>query len=422
MRDSDRKPRIQKPQHLSIIMPKHTVALAGNAFVTSSNVGADEIIDDNGLANWSSADTVLSVYFCMDSGDSVKVDLVAHLTDGQESSITVTINGAQFPVTLAGARPKTYPVGEVNVSDPGYVKVDLQGVAKNGECFGYVSGLRVTTTSRLKYANDPDSYYWSRRGPSVHMNYAVPANSEYFYNEVTAPTNEDALGSYFMVAGFSAGYFGMQVRENDRCVLFSVWDADNGEKTTLVNHGAGVTAGRFDGEGAGGQAFLVFNWSADTTYRFITRVHHEDRIDHGEQLADNPGSTLYSAWFSSQDSWRYIATWRRPSDSTTFQSGVYSFLENFLDKQGHIGRRVEYGNQWVRDVDGTWSEITTAHYTGDNTARNEQRIDFAGGVENGHFYLRNCGFFSDYVPLDQDFSRTPTVQSPAIDVDTLPMQ
>ena len=47
--------------------------------------------------------------------------------------------------------------------------------------------MSVTTTSALDYANDPANYYWSRRGPSAHMKYTVPANSECFYNEVTVP-------------------------------------------------------------------------------------------------------------------------------------------------------------------------------------------------------------------------------------------
>jgi hypothetical protein len=46
-------------------------------------------------------------------------------------------------------------------------------------------------------------------------------------------------------------------------------------------------------------------------------------------------------------------------------------------------------------------------------------MDYAGGLEGGRFYLRNCGFFADYVGLDQ--SRTCAAgQPPQVDVASLP--
>ncbi|KAF5328819.1 hypothetical protein D9619_011503 [Psilocybe cf. subviscida] len=392
-------------------MSPKTVALSGNSFVTTSPAGASEIINSNGLANWNNPNTITSVYFRMASAGSVTIGLNAYLAGSNNSTVRVTVNGTAFTVHLAGTTPKIYPVGSVHVTAPGYVRVDLQGVTKDGGYFGDASGLTVTTTSTLNFANDPANYYWSRRGPSVHMNYTVPANSEYFYNEVTVPVGQDALGSYFMVAGFDGGYSGIQVNStSERKVLFSVWDADNGQKTTLVSKGAGVVDNSFDNEGSGGQTYLIFNWAAGNTYKFITRIR-----------PDGAGSTLYSAWLFTPESntWRYIATWKRPS-TNTYQSGAHSFLENFLDTQGFQGRRVTYNNQWARNVNGTWSELTTGRFTGDATATNAQRMDYAGGVEGGRFYLRNCGFFADYVALNQNFSRPATGQQPTVDVNALP--
>jgi len=392
-------------------MSAKTVALAGNAFITTAPAGTYEVINDNGLANWSNANTITSAYFRMASAGSVTVGLNAYLAGSNSSTVRITINGTVFTVQLTGTTPKTYPVGTINVTAPGYVKVDMQGVTKDGSYFGDVSGLSVTTTSALDYADDPANYYWSRRGPSVHMGYTVPANSEYFYNEVTVPAGQDVVGSYFMVAGFSAGYSGIQVRENDRWILFSVWDADNG-KTTLVSKGEGVVIEDFGNEGTGGKSYLVFNWVAGNTYKFITRIR-----------PDGSGSTLYSAWFFAPEtnSWRYLATWKRPS-TNTYQSGVHSFLENFSDTRGYTGRRVQYNNQWVRNVNGTWSEVTAGRFTGDATATNAQRKDYAGGLENGRFYLRNGAFFADYVSLNQNFNRPATGQQPTVDVNTLPTQ
>jgi hypothetical protein len=90
---------------------------------------------------------------------------------------------------------------------------------------------------------------------------------------MSIPEGQDTLGSYFMANGFRGGYFGIQVNSpSERWILFSVWDAQNGERTTLVRKGEGVVDNNFGGEGTGGQSYLVFNWKAGTTYRFITRA------------------------------------------------------------------------------------------------------------------------------------------------------
>jgi hypothetical protein len=388
-----------------------TVALAGNAFITSAPAGATEVINSNGLANWTSAATVASAWFRMDAAGSATVAMDARLAGSSSSTVRVTVNGTPFTVNLSGAAGKTYPVGTVYVAAPGYVRVDLQGVSKNGGYFGDVSALKVTTGAGLNYASDPANYYWSRRGPSVHLGYAAPANTEYFYNEVTVPAGLDKAGSYYMANGFGQGYFGIQVKSpSERWVLFSVWDADNGAKTTLVKKGAGVVDNSFGGEGTGGQTYLVYNWAAGATYRFITRAR-----------PDGAGATDYSAWFYAPElaSWRFIATWKRPAIST-YLTGVHSFLENFIDTNGYLGRSALYGNQWARSASGAWTELTTARFTGDATAASAQRMDYAGGLSNGRFYLRNGGFFSPYVPLNQTFTRPATGMVPAVDVNTLP--
>ena len=388
-----------------------TVELAGNAFITSGNEGA--VIGEHGLAGWSNPAAVASTYFRVDGAGPVQVALDASLADGGNSTIRVKINGTPFDVKLAGKARKTYAVGTVNVPAAGYVKVDLQGLTRVKASFGDVTALKVTANAALAYANDPANYYWSRRGPSVHMGYTVPANTEYFYNEMTIPKGQDAIGSYFMANGFGQGYMGIQVKSpSERWILFSVWDADNGAKTTLVSKGAGVVDNAFGGEGTGGQTYLSYNWAAGTTYRFITRAR-----------PDGKGGSDYSAWFFAPETgkWRYIATWKRPAIST-YLTGVHSFLENFIDTLGYTERRVQFGNQWARNVSGAWSEVTAGRFTGDATATNAQRMDYAGGLENGRFYLHNGGFFADVVKTGQNFTRPATGQVPAVDVSALPMQ
>jgi hypothetical protein len=396
------------------------VALAGNAFITSSAPNAAEVITQNGLGNWTSAGTVTSTYFRVAAAPNcsrscpamVTVSLNARLAGSTRSTVRVSINGTPFDVTLAGNVTRNYAVGTVTVP-AGYVKVDLQGVSKDGGYFGDVASIGVSTAATLNYADDPANYYWSRRGPSVHLGYTVPANTEYFYNEVTVPQGQDQIGSYFMANGFNGGYFGMQVKSpSERWMLFSVWDADSGAKTTLVGKGAGVVDNGFGGEGTGGQSYLRFNWVAGNTYRFITRAQ-----------PDGGGGTDYSAWFFAPETgaWKYIATWKRPATSS-YLSGVYSFLENFIDTKGYLERSANYGNQWARSNTGSWTEITTARFTGDATAANKQRMDFAGGLRNSVFYLRNGGFFGSYVPINQSFTRPATGTPPAVDLNALPLQ
>lgn len=391
-----------------------TVNLGGNAFITSASSSASEIINDGGLANWTNASTVTSVYFRLAQTGQLKLGLVARLAGSTASTVKVTINGTAFNVNLSGSSSKTYDVGTVNIAAAGYVKVDIQGVSKNGSYFGDVSAVKIAgtaATTGMNYANDAANYYWSRRGPSVNIGYVTPANTEYFYNELTVPAGEDKIGSYFMANGFGEGYFGMQVKSTtERWMLFSVWDADNGAKTTLVRKGPNVVDNSFGGEGTGGQAYLVYNWLAGNTYKFITKA-----------TPDGAGSTIYSAWFYAPETavWRFMASWKRPNTST-YLTGSHSFLENFIDTKGYLGRKVLLGNQWARNTAGIWSEVTQMAFNGDATAANKQRMDFAGGLENGKFYMRNGGFFANYVTLGQSFTRPTLGTAPNVNVATLP--
>jgi len=389
------------------------VPLGGNAYITQKNANAAEVIASYGLANWTSANTITSVYFRLGQTGQVTVAVRAKVPSGT-SNIRVAINGTAFTVNgLTGNKYQTYQAGTVSITAAGYVKVDLQGLSKTGGYFADVSDLVISgtaTTSGVLFANDAANFYWSRRGPSVHLGYTTPANTEWFYNEVTVPTGEDKIGSYFMSNGFGEGYFGIQVNSAiERRVLFSVWDPSTG-KTTLVRKGPGVVDNSFGGEGTGGQSYLVFNWQAGTTYKFLT-----------QGKPDGAGATIYSSWIYTPETsaWRFIASWKRPN-TNTYLTGLYSFLENFNPEYGWQGRKAFYNNQWVRSTAGTWSELVNANFTADATAQNQQRKDYAGGVENGKFFLRNCGFFANFVNYNTPFTRPATGQQPTVNLNTLP--
>ena len=409
-----------------------TVPLGGNAYITQSKNKPDESIDDTGLHNWDSRYTTISIYVDVLQPGDLRVSLVGGLFGSTQSTVKVSVGGQSQTVTLApaGVANTVFPVGTFRVSQPGYVKIDLQGVSNNGGYFGDISGLQLdgtATAGGLIFANDPGNFYWSRRGPSVHLGFSVPANTEYFYSEVTVPVGEDPVGTYYMTNGFNVGYTGMQVNAaNKRWILFSVWDPPSGS-TTLVAKGNQTIVANFGGEGTGGQSHLICNWRAGSTYRFITRAQ-----------PDGQGNTLFSAWFGSPQGvnacgdngqggnqaqagvkWHFIATWKYPGASM-YQQGVYSFLEGFNPDTGYLDRRANFGNEWAVSSAGTWTEITSAWYDVDPTGYNNQRADFAGGVVGNRFYLRNDGFFTPSVASHQWFNRPPGGIRPDVDLSRLP--
>lgn len=204
-----------------------------------------------------------------------------------------------------------------------------------------------------------------------------------------------------MANDFAQGYFGMQVNSpTERRVLFSVWspyETDNpneipeDSRIILLGKGQGVTTGSFGNEGSGGQSYKVFNWEmAGNTYRFLLK---------GEPSVNN--STDYTAYFFAPETekWTLIASFRRPH-TFTYLKRLHSFLENFSTNTGFIGRKAFYGNQWARDKEGNWYELTNAKFTADATARKGSRLDYAGGSQGNVFYSRTADFLAINTPMD----------------------
>ena len=68
---------------------------------------------------------------------------------------------------------------------------------------------------------------------SVHLAYPAP-ECVAFYNELTVEKSAD--GTYFMAAGWSKGYFGIQeLASGKKLVLFSVWDPTSGDNPKNVD-------------------------------------------------------------------------------------------------------------------------------------------------------------------------------------------
>jgi len=146
-------------------------------------------------------------------------------------------------------------------------------------------------------------------------------------------------------------------------------------------------------------------WKADQTYRFLLK---------GEPSVNN--SSDYTAYFYSPETgkWELIASFRRPK-TKSYLKNLYSFLENFIPETGFISRKGFYSNQWICDKNGTWFELLSAKFTADATARKDSRLDYTGGVENGSFFLKNCGFFDERTQINTQLVRSETANGPSID-------
>ena len=398
------------------------VPMAGNAFLTGSGQGPEDGLSAAGLTLWQNEESVFSVFFRIDRPAALELALKMKVPEGT-SVIEAKIGEARFELKATGPGLGEMPLGKLEVTEAGYVRVDLKGVRRTGAVFAEVTDLVVASHTKgldpvYVKSNEGNMFYWGRRGPSVHLAYQMPRDLEieYAYSELTVPEGGDAIGSFYMANGFGEGYFGIQVKSaTERWVLFSVWspyqtnnlrDIPEADRVVLLAKGEGVKAGEFGNEGSGGQSYKVYPWKTGTTYRFLNSV-----------IPDGKGNSIYTAWIAEAGGgpWQLIARFQRPKTNKHL-TGYHSFLENFMDRNGYLNRRSLNGNQWVRDTAGEWHEITAARFTGDDTARGRHRLDYAGGVDGTGFFLTNGGFFNNPVELDQVFERpAETDRKPEID-------
>jgi len=393
----------------------------GNSWVVNDWQKNRRMITRDGIRNWSDPDDRIQTYFRVDQAGDVWLRLYLRPVVGS-SKITVAMGEKKKEVKLDPGM-EYVDVGAFRFSTSGYHHIELQGLDRSGEVFAEVNGIELRgIDENVEVVYVRDDFYWGQRGPSVHLTYQTPKNRdiEWFYNEITVSEGEDVVGSYFMANGFGEGYFGIQVNsEEERRILFSVWSPydtqDPNEipdeyKIILNKKGEDVYTGEFGNEGSGGQSYWRYMWQAGQTYRFLLRA-----------VPAGNNSTDYTAYFFAPElgEWKLIASFRRPFTQTHIIR-PHSFLENFYTQTGYISRKAHYSNQWVRDTSGEWHELTSAKFTADATARKGSRMDYAGGVEDGLFYMKNCGFFDDFTEIDSYHDRPSSGEKPRIDLDELP--
>lgn len=401
------------------------VPLAGNSFLTSANKTADSISEE-GLTNWRDTASEFSIYVHATTACNIQMGFELGVPEGN-STIQYSLNNKSYPLKITGSAMHATWMDDIFQLQPGYTKITLRGLQKSNSQFAIVKNLLIKSGNASNVfhfvkENSGNRFYWGRRGPSLHLSYETPKdkNIGWFYSELTVPKGSDAVGSYFMANGFKEGYFGMQVNSAaERRILFSTWSPfetndpsaiPDSDKIVLLKKGEGVHTGEFGDEGSGGQSYLIYPWQAGHTYRFLL---------HG--IPDGKGNTIFTAYFFApeESKWLLIASFKRPK-TNTYLTRLHSFIENFIDTNGFLARGCQYGNQWAVDNTGAWYELTKAHFTGDDIANVQYRMDYTGGADKNIFFLQNGGFKNDHTPLKQDFTRTTNTQHPDIDFSSLP--
>lgn len=407
-------------------MPGISLPLGGNTWVNGTMQLSTE-----GISNWNRKEDSFSTWFSVDTPGEINLALKGNLPKGT-SQLRISLAGQEKEIELeAKDSPYEYPIGAFTVDKPAYLEVKVEAISKTGPNFGefthlVLRGAPINEATAFVPDNEGNAFYWTRRGPSVHLRYETQPEDqeiEWYYGEIEVPVGNDVIGSYFMAHGFNGGYFGFQVNsDSERRILFSVWSpfqTDNPneipeeERIKLHAKGRDVYTGEFGNEGAGGQSYLRYMWEAGQTYKFLLR---------GQPLGND--YTRYTAWFYATDDeeWRLIASFERPK-TNSYLKGWYSFLENFNPETGPITRMALYKNQWYRNAGSeNWRGVSKARFTADNTARQNWRSDYAGGVLGEAFFLQNCGFFYPKTPYDQDFQRPHDTTAPVIQLESLPME
>jgi len=221
---------------------------------------------------------------------------------------------------------------------------------------------------------------------SVHLGYPAPEGVA-FYNEMTVEKSAD--GTYFMAAGWSKGYFGIQELANGKkLVLFSVWDPTAGDdpkkvdpekQVKMLHKDDAVRVKRFGGEGTGGQSFFDYEWKTGQTYRFLVTAKR-----------DGDTRTAYSGYFylPEKKEWKHLVTFSTITKGELLK-GYYSFVEDFRRNKVSTTkeRRASFGNGWVKPAKGEWVPLDKARFTADSNPV----LNIDAGAIDGRYFLVTGG-------------------------------
>jgi hypothetical protein len=348
-----------------------------------------DINPDQPLSGWTNPHDHIVWYGQFSMTGELDLALKIRLAPGATARLRLSVGDSAATATVKGSADEmTVPFGKAEIVRPGTQRFELTGLSRSGMDFGSPIAL-VLSGPATEGAHF--SAAKTRGAPSVHLTYPIPkdAKAVWYYNEVTPRVTP--LWTYFCACGFARGYFGIQVNSpTERRIIFSVWDAGtekvDRDKTAAIDRvdllakGEGVYADRFGNEGTGGHSHLVYPWKTGQTYRFLVSAQPEGN------------RTIYSGYFyfPEKHAWGLIARFRAPKDGG-YLRGLYSFNEDFSGANGQRNRLAEFGPQWIKTADGSWTELTQARFTHTRDGVTE-RLDRGAGVTGDRFYLTNGGF------------------------------
>lgn len=370
------------------------------------------LVRERGIIGFGNNNVALAWYGKYKNTGSLQAKIVLLQAARKPGDIKLTV-GKQTVVAKWQARDTEIVFPEVSILKAGYHALRLTTDSKNKIDVANLT-LQGSAVADCHYNLKP-----RKNAASVHLRYPVPADSqvETFYCEMTGL--DDPLWTYYMACGWHRGYFGMQVNsESERRIIFSVWDsgseAEDRDKVgdenrvRLIDKGAGVFAGDFGNEGTGGHSHLKFNWKTGQKQRFVVTAKPIDATH-----------TIYSGYYfrPDQGKWMLISSWKAPREGGYLRR-LYSFSENFVGRNGQLRRKALYGNQWIRDSDGKWTELLESSFSHDATGRKD-RLDRFMGLENGQFFLSHGGFVDGFTESGRRYERPATNNPPMLDLPEL---
>lgn len=363
---------------------------------------------ERGVINWTDPKQSVLWFGEIKTPGKLDVALSVNLPEANAVKFKLSVGGKSVEATADRAGETLVKFGSFDIAGTGYQKFTLESSNPAGDITALV--LDGPAAEGAHFNTEP-----RRNAASVHLFYPVPDKSEITAFHCEATGIEDPVYTYYMAAGFSRGYFGMQVNSlKERRIIFSVWDAAEGQgakdrstvkeenHTKLLAKGEGVHASVFGNEGTGGHSHLVYPWKTGEPQKFVVTAKPEKTF------------TDYSGYWFHPDkkAWTLIASFRAPKDGK-YLRGLYSFSENFGGSNGHLLRKARFGNQWIQTSDGQWSELLKASFSHDGTGK-AARLDRFMGVEAEQFFLSHGGFVDGFTKHGEAFTRPATGKPPVM--------
>jgi len=390
----------------SLIIPAETGYL-------EPDMGGARISRQGGVVNWKDHATQIQWYGNFKKVGKLKVRLQVRGRDVGSIALKLQVGSEdkRRVVKLESNKETDVTFGTFEIAEPGYLPIILKRIPSQDAA---VTALDIIHLELDGEAVEKAHFNLKprRNAASVHLVYPVNENTKVaaFYCEMTAL--EDPVHSYYMACGWHRGYFGMQVNSpTERRIIFSVWDrgneptdpnkVDEVDSVRLVEKGDGVFTGRFSNEGTGGHSHLKYPWKTGSTQKFLVTATPTDDTH-----------TRFTGYYFHPDSlqWMLISSWDTPGEGA-YMRGLYSFSENFVGRNGHLVRKALYGNQWIAEPNGKWTELTSAKFSHDPTGK-EDRLDRFMGLEKGQFFLSHGGFLDGFTDYGAVFQRPATGKLP----------